>query len=117
MRSALTAFLVIISSVPALADPLRCEIAQKFSCSSAGCATGQIGIFNVIDVESGKFSRCDTKGCDDYSANFTRSGVYINVDVPGREMVAKLSVDGSQFVEVATLMNVVLVSFGACKPQ
>ena len=116
MRTASAAALVvIISSIPAVADPLRCEIAQKFGCSPAGCTTaGKLGSFAIIDMEAGKYSKCDAEGCDEYSVNFSRSGVYVNVNFPGHATVAKLSIDGSQFFEVATLMNNVIVSFGAC---
>ncbi len=37
------------------------------------------------------------------------------IDVPGRGMLAKLSNDGSGFVEVATIETQVLISFGSCK--
>ena len=94
---------------------MRCEIASKFSCTSAGCATTKPSVFNIIDLELGKFSRCDANGCDEYSANVSRSGAYIIVDVPGRGTMAKLSADGTEYVEVATLGTTVLVSFGACR--
>jgi hypothetical protein len=109
--------LVVMSSIAARAEPMRCEIASKFSCSPAGCTTNKPSVFNIIDIELGKFSRCDANGCDEYSANFSRSGAYIIVDVPGRGTMAKLSADGTEYVEVATLGTTVLVSFGACRPQ
>ena len=96
---------------------MRCEITSKFGCSPAGCAQGEIGAFNIIDADAGNFARCDVKGCDEYEANFHRSGKYINVDVPGRGMLAKLSDNGAEYLEVVTLGTFALVSFGACRPQ
>jgi hypothetical protein len=59
----------------AAATPLRCEINAKFACSSStSCVTYKIDVFNIIDMQLGKFSRCDANGCDEYSAIFSRSG-------------------------------------------
>jgi hypothetical protein len=58
------------------------------------------------------FARCDEKGCDEYPALFTRSGLFTNiVFAPGT--LAKLSDTGS-LVEVVTLGMVALVSYGRC---
>jgi hypothetical protein len=48
-------------------------------------------------------------------ASFSESGEFIIIDVPGRSMMAKVSRDGSGFVEVVTLMSTVLLSFGSCQ--
>ena len=108
---ALSAFL---TSGMASAEPMRCEITSKFSCLPAGCASNQLGIYNLIDLDRRTISRCDQNGCDTYAANVTRSGAFFVVDVPGRGMLAKLSVDGADYVELATLGPGVLVSFGHC---
>ena len=42
-------------------------------------------------------------------------GAFTNIEVPGRGMLAKVSLDGSQFVEVVTLGTGVLISYGACR--
>jgi branched-chain amino acid transport system substrate-binding protein len=42
-------------------------------------------------------------------------GIFIVIDVPRRAMVAKMAMDGSQFVEVVTTGTNAIVSFGACK--
>src|SRR5688500_1864224 len=115
-RTTFTSCLLLISLavVPGLAAPMRCVVNSKFACTPAGCAGGKIGMFNLIDIELGKFSRCDASGCDDYSANFGRSGAYFVIDLPGRGMVAKLSTNGAEYLEVATLGNTALISFGTC---
>jgi hypothetical protein len=96
---------------------MRCEITSKFRCSPAGCKTNELGVFNIFDMETGKFSRCDDNGCDEYEATFTRSGTYLVIDVPGHGMVGKLSADDTKYVEITTLGTTVLVSFGVCSPQ
>ena len=52
------------------ASPIKCQISAKFACTPSGCSENKLGMWNVIDIESGKFSRCDLKGCDDYPATF-----------------------------------------------
>jgi hypothetical protein len=108
---------VMLSGSAVRAEAMRCEVTSKFACTPAGCATNKLGVFNLIDLDLSTFSRCDASGCDKYPANFTRSGVYILVDVPGRGMLAKMSVNGAEYVEVATLGSAVLVSFGSCSAQ
>jgi hypothetical protein len=41
-------------------------------------------------------------------------GAYTDIFVPGKSLLAKMSETGS-FLEVATLTEVVLVSFGSCR--
>ncbi len=101
----------------ASAQQMRCEITSKFACLPSGCVPEKLGMYNLIDLERRTISRCDRKGCDKYAANVTRLGMFIVVDVPGRGTFAKLSIDGSQYVEIATLGTGVLVSFGACSLQ
>jgi hypothetical protein len=108
--------LVIMPSV-SVAAPLSCVITAKFACMPAGCGAVETGMFSVIDMQSGSFSRCDRRGCDEYEATFSSSGQYIVIDLPGRGMVAKMSANGAEYLEVTTLGTNTLVSFGACKPQ
>jgi hypothetical protein len=101
----------------AFAEVLRCDVSAKFACGPSGCEPNRLGVHNIVDLEAKKFARCDSKGCDSYDAVIQRSGVYITVDVPGRGMFAKVSSDGSQFVEVVSLGTSVFASFGSCRIQ
>ncbi len=95
-----------------------CTVDEKQSCSAGtGCQPIENSIIVRIDWKQGTYSRCDAKGCDDLKMNFAIVGEFINVDVPGRGMLAKMSKDGSSYVEVATLMTTVLMSFGRCEIQ
>ena len=109
------AALTTILASQASAEPMRCEITSKFACAADGCVSNRLGVFNLIDLDLGTFSRCDQNGCDEYEAKITRSGEYLVVDVPGRGMLAKLSVNGAEYVEITTLGTAVFVSFGACR--
>jgi hypothetical protein len=99
------------------AQPIRCDVTAKYACSPAGCQANKLGVFNLIDFDLRKFSRCDSRGCDSYDAVVQRSGEFIVIDIPGRGIFAKLSSDGSQFVEVTSLGTSILASFGQCRRE
>lgn len=105
---------VILFPSAVLATELRCEISSKYTCSREGCSPNKLGVWNLIDLERGKFSRCDRNGCDQYDANVSQSGIYYNIEVPGHGVLAKMTLDGTEYIEVATLGTTVLVSFGSC---
>ena len=102
----------------AAAQVLRCDIASKYRCdASGGCQKVAAGVWNIVNFPRQTVSRCDSKGCDTYSAQFVTSGAFINIALPANGMLAKMSSDGSMFLETATLMGTALVSFGACREQ
>src|SRR5436190_1129089 len=78
------------------AEELKCEIREKFVCQAgAACKASPVGVWNVVDTAKRTYARCDTRGCDSYEAQFSQSGAFINIDVPGRGVIAKMSMDGS----------------------
>ena len=102
-------------ATPALAQELKCEIRQKYACEAADCKSIPASVWSLIDIGKATYTRCDTRGCDTYGARFSVSGDFINIDVPGRGMVAKVSADHTSFLEVATMGLSVLTSFGLCR--
>jgi len=80
-----------------------------------GCKTVPVSVLVRLDVKNQLHSRCDLKGCDDYPARFTPSGIFIVIDVPRKGMVAKMAMNGSQFVEVVTTGINAIGGFGSCK--
>lgn len=110
----------LLLALPTAADAqvLRCEISSKYRCDAgSGCQKTGMTIWNIVDLTRQTISRCDAKGCDTYQAQFAISGAFINIAVPANGMLAKLSSDGTMFLETATQMNAALVSFGSCRPQ
>ncbi len=106
----------VIEPAQAQTTSLRCDIATKLSCApNVACRPVSIGMWNIIDMQKGKMSRCDTKGCDSYNAQISASGGYVNIGVPERGYMAKMSSTGSYFTEVATHADTVLLSFGSCR--
>ena len=93
-----------------------CTITEKFQCAQGqGCRPIENKIVIRINVEEQVYSRCDAMGCDDHQAQFSNSGIFTNIALPAKGLLAKMTVDGSSFTEVATIMNEVLVSFGSCR--
>ena len=122
MRRAMTVRFAILVSIVLLVSPahgqtLRCDITEKNYCEKGqGCRPVDAKVWNIIELDRETFSRCGRSGCDEYPAHISRSGVFMIIDVPGRGVFAKQSIDGSSFVEVVTLGTTVYLSFGACSP-
>ena len=111
------AIIAAIFATVSLADArsLRCEIAAKHYCTAdRGCSATSTPVFNRIDIDRGTYVRCNANGCDEYDAVLSSSGVFTLIEVPGRDILAKMSRDGSMFLEVVTLATDVYVSFGSC---
>ena len=116
MRCLALAVVMLVAFVAsAWAISVRCEINAKYACSARGCDETKPGAWNVVDFEAETILRCDANGCDTYQMQAVRKGIYINIEVPGRSMFAKMTTDGSDYVEVVSLGTDVLVSYGACR--
>ena len=103
MRAIVIALLVLGAVSSARSAELRCEIRAKYACNLSGCRENAVTVWNLIDLDALRFSRCDQKGCDHYTIT------------TGHGMLARLSHDGSQYLEVVTLGTDVLVSYGSCR--
>ena len=113
-------FMLVVSSAESVAnaETYKCQPTEKHYCEAdKGCTQIPAKTWAKVDTVNGTYSRCDRIGCDDYDAHFAKSGKFISITVPGRGLIAQMSVDGSQFTEVATLAGAVYTSFGACKTE
>jgi hypothetical protein len=110
--------LVLAALAPAVtaahAETLRCEITSKFMCELTACQAAKLGGYNLVDLDKNTIARCDRLGCDTYDAVVSASGAFLNVAVPDRGLMAKLSLSLDSFTEVVTLAGQVYVSFGRC---
>jgi hypothetical protein len=115
--------LMIAASAAANAQAMRCDISQKFVCENTGCRTIPASTWAMIDVPKKSYARCDSRGCDTYEAYMYQSGAFLNIEVPGRATIAKVSTENVplanlrslSFHEVVTQLHAVLISFGSCK--
>jgi hypothetical protein len=93
---------------------VRCDFSEKYRCFAGGCTPANLSVFIRLDHEAGTYERCDTRGCDSYTATYNRSGEFVNVALPERGVLAKLSLGDGKFLEVATLGLDTLAGFGTC---
>jgi hypothetical protein len=114
-------FLLAALSIPTVANAqevlkLECQIKETFVCEAgAACRALPVEIWNLIDTAGSNYARCnDARGCDNYDARVSYSGNFVNIEVPGRGIIATVS-RGGAFHEVATILHSVLVSVGTCK--
>lgn len=115
-RVLMTSLWIALVCAPATAQTLRCEVQSKQVCQpKSGCNPAPMAGFNKIDLDRRTFSRCDSLGCDDYQATFTTSGIFMNIDVVGRGLSAKLNISDNSFLETASMGDAVYVSFGKCQ--
>ena len=113
-RALLVLLLTGLWAASANASTLRCTHVTKQFCDADGCNRIEPKTYNTISTDPALFSRCDSIGCDGYEYVVTRSGVYLTFEVPGRGLMAKMSEDGSEYVEIATLTTGVYISHGYC---
>lgn len=108
---------IVLCAAPAVAvaQEVKCAIKVKYVCEASGCNPVPAKVWSVVDITAKTYARCDAKGCDTYGAKLSTSGAFLNIDIPDRGVIAKMSSDGSSFHEVATLGHSIFVSFGSCK--
>jgi hypothetical protein len=105
-------------SRPVTAAPLRCTFDHKLECDRRACEpVDSGGIWNRIDQERGSYARCNWRGCDTYVAAFRPSGVFTVIELPGINVMAKLSAAEGNLVEVGILGMDVVISYGSCRPE
>jgi hypothetical protein len=97
------------------AQSVRCSITKKHYCTSEGCKAVAPTVWINLDISRQRYSRCEANGCDQYDAHVTASGIFFVIDVPGTGTIAKVTMDGTHFLEIATLLDTAFVSFGTCQ--
>lgn len=109
----LTLLAVTLTPACANAKPVRCAWTTKQECSGGACVADIPTIRSTIDLETGAYRRCDTKGCDNSKGVVSKSGAFYVIDLPGRGGFAKIGEDGSA-TEVMSLGELVLIYQGKC---
>jgi hypothetical protein len=103
---------VALAPADAASQVLRCDVTSKFKSAESGCDKVTAGMWNIVDFPRQTISRCDSKGCDTYNAQFATSGAYINIALPANGMLARLSSNGTMFMETATLTGMTASRYG-----
>ena len=93
---------------------LECKPARVDACGAEGCKEVKPAV-TIRWEPRGSYQRCDAKGCDTYNTpRVSYSGVWANVALPENGNMTRFAADG-QYVEVATINDLVLVYHGQCR--
>ena len=114
VRLVLIIFSLALISGSAHAETLNCTPEQKFVCSPDGCKTAPAKVRAIIDMDNQTYSRCDSLGCDQYEAEMSVSGIYLNVAVRDKSVAAKVEIPSLGYLETVSLGHAVYNSFGSC---
>lgn len=101
-------------AILAASASLVCTPATKSLCSGGICQNTRVTTWAKTNEAQKTYSRCDKQGCDTYDAGYSHSGVYTNIEVSGRSLIAKIG-PAKEFVEIAAMGTDVYVSYGRCK--
>ena len=119
MKSVVLAFsLLAASMVSTKADELRCTFQNRYACRPGGCErmlTEGDPTFVILRMHANQYGRC-TKTCDWYPLTVQPNGMFLNLGFrPGGVEGAKMSQDGSLFVETISIVDTLIVSYGNCR--
>ena len=110
-----TVLLSFVISQEAFAKEFKCEFQSKFHCDGNSCIPIEPTTWNLVDLETKSIARCDNQGCDWYEMEIHQSGFFTIFDVAERGFMAKMSIDGKSYIEIATLGTEAYVSQGSCE--
>jgi hypothetical protein len=96
--------------------PTRLDGCGESSCESKAVTPADDAVYVLLDFSTKRYSRCDSKGCDEYSLDVSVGGIFTTIDLPGRSgTFLKALNDGSQYIEVVTASLAVIRYSGACR--
>jgi hypothetical protein len=116
LLSALVSLLLISAS--AQADELRCDFQSRYAGRPGGCEpmpTEGDPTFVILRMDANQYGRCDAKSCDWFPLTTSRRGEFLDLDFSAGVQGAKMSQDGSLIIETISIMDMVIVSYGACQ--
>lgn len=94
---------------------LKCTPVSRMDCEVGKCEQANPTVYLILDRENEVYSRCDSKGCDTYPAQFGSSGLLTNIQ-SARPIGAMVKVLGdSEYLEIATIGLASLISNGVCE--
>jgi len=93
---------------------LQCTPKTRLDCDGTNCTQSQPVVYLILDRTNEIYSRCDTKGCDIYDANFGSGGIYTNIQArdPNGAMIKVLG--NRQYIEMATIGLSTVFQSGSC---
>jgi len=109
---------ITATTFPAVARSaeFRCTFQSRQTCNPSGCVPSDpTTSFVIIRPEANQYGRCGgSKPCDWYPMTTQQSGIFFNIDFATGVQGAKMSQDGSLFIETISVMDTVIISYGHC---
>lgn len=95
---------------------LECRPKSVAVCDEEGCKDGgEPKVFSRWKPATGVYERCDgVAPCSSFNATVSHSGAFTNIGLPQNGMLTRVTGSGA-YVEVATLLDTVLVYRGQCQ--
>lgn len=104
-------------SLEMTANEWKCSVTSKFVCTKNKCEKIQdADSYIQLDIKRKLYQRCDSKGCTNADVFIEKGGIYTHFLMHSPN-IFKVRNDGSEFVDVATIFETALVSYGNCIPM
>ena len=93
---------------------LQCTPKTRLDCVGTNCTQSKPIVYLILDRSNKTFSRCDTKGCDSYDANFGSGGIFTNIQPrnPSGMMIKVLG--NREYIEMVTIGLSTVFQDGRC---
>lgn len=117
------AFVLAVSvlNVPTftMAAEMRCDFHARHACTARGCSPIMPSdIYVRLNMAERRYGRCDDKRpCDWYPMSVHAAGGFVDLDFRPGLQGAKMSADGSIFIEITSALDAIVVSYGSCAPE
>lgn len=93
---------------------LNCTPKTRLDCTGTNCTQSQPVVYLILDRQKKTFSRCDTKGCNEYNASFASSGVYTNMQASSPQGMMIKVLGTREYIEIATVGLRSVFQHGSC---
>jgi hypothetical protein len=96
---------------------MRCDFYKTVICMPTECfdGTGKDGpSWAIINWETNDYALCDRSGCQHERFTAKLGGVYYDLTFPGTELIFKLNVTDNTALELSSVLNAGVVSWGNC---
>jgi hypothetical protein len=109
---------LVIQPLADRASDWVCTPSVRYVCGPDGCEQHPALVSVRLDLNESTYARCNSDGCETYPMNFAPSGIFTTFQLRGRGgTFLKVYNDGSEYVEVASLLLGIQQSFGVCEPR
>jgi hypothetical protein len=96
---------------------MRCDFYKVEICTPIKCIDGSDKdgpAWSIINWQTNDYALCDRNGCEHIHFTATLGGAYYDLTFPGRELVFKLNLTDNSALELSSVLNAGVMSWGNC---